>query len=155
MRNVNKPRPSCASSGCRHDCTQSVGPAGKRKAAALAIVAQRETEVDLVSKRAARVMELASKGVVTAQAADDARASVSSANAALSATRAQAAAMDSAITTARSQINGALSAAAAARASVAKIQADIDDSTLKAPRDGRVQYLVAHPGKSSAAAAGS
>ncbi|BCK86796.1 hypothetical protein MIZ01_0562 [Sideroxyarcus emersonii] len=117
------------------------------KAAALAIVAQRETEVDLVSKRAARVMELASKGVVTAQAADDARASVSSANAALSATRAQAAAMDSAITTARSQINGALSAAAAARASVAKIQADIDDSTLKAPRDGRVQYLVAHPGE--------
>ena len=117
------------------------------RAAALAIVALRETEVDSVSKRSARVMELASKGVTTAQAADDARAAVSSANAALSAARAQAAATDAAITTARSQINGALSAAEAARASVAKIQTDIDDSTLKAPRDGRVQYLVAHPGE--------
>lgn len=117
------------------------------KAAALAIVTQRETEADLASKRAARVMELASKGMTTAQAADDARAAVSSANAALSAARAQAAAMDAAITTARSQINGAISAAEAARASVARIQTDIDDSTLKAPRDGRVQYLVAHPGE--------
>ncbi len=117
------------------------------RAAALATIALRETELDSVSKRSARIMELASKGVTTVQAADDARAAVSSANAALSAARAQAAAADAAITTARSQINGALSAAEAARASVAKIQTDIDDSTLKAPRDGRVQYLVAHPGE--------
>ena len=117
------------------------------KAAAMAMVAQRQAEIDIVSKRAARIMELASKGVATEQSADDARASVSSATAALSAARAQVAAMDAAITTARSQINGALSAVAAARASVARIQTDIDDSTLKAPRDGRVQYLVAHPGE--------
>lgn len=117
------------------------------KVAALAIVTQRETDADLVGKRAARVTELAAKGMVTAQAADDARAAVDSADAALSAARAQAAAMDAAITTARSQINGALSATEAARASVARIQSDIDDGTLKAPRDGRVQYLVAHPGE--------
>lgn len=117
------------------------------KAAAIAMVAQRQAEADIVRKRAARVMELASKGVTTEQAADDARAAVSSANAVLSAARAQVAAMGAAITTARSQINGALSSAEAARAAVAKIQADIDDSTLTAPRDGRVQYLVAHPGE--------
>lgn len=117
------------------------------KAAAIAMVAQRQAELDIVSKREARVAELASNRIVTEQAIDDARAAVSSANAVLSAARAQVAAMDAAITTARSQINGALSATEAARASVAKIQADIDDSTLKSPRDGRVQYLVAHPGE--------
>ena len=35
----------------------------------------------------------------------------------------------------------------AAQATIERIQADIDDSVLKAPRDGRVQYLVAQPGE--------
>ena len=35
----------------------------------------------------------------------------------------------------------------AARATLQRIQADIDDSVLKSPRDGRVQYRVAQPGE--------
>ena len=34
-----------------------------------------------------------------------------------------------------------------AKAKVARLQADFDDSVLKAPRDGRVQYRVAEPGE--------
>ena len=33
----------------------------------------------------------------------------------------------------------------AAKATVQRIQADINDSDLKAPRDGRIQYRVAQP----------
>ena len=35
----------------------------------------------------------------------------------------------------------------AAAATIARIEADIKDSQLKAPRDGRVQYRVAQPGE--------
>ncbi len=35
----------------------------------------------------------------------------------------------------------------AARATIERIQADIDDSVLRSPRDGRVQYRVAQPGE--------
>lgn len=35
----------------------------------------------------------------------------------------------------------------AAQANIQRIQADIADSALKAPRDGRVQYRVAQPGE--------
>ncbi|MFH2081166.1 MAG: HlyD family efflux transporter periplasmic adaptor subunit, partial [Pseudomonadota bacterium] len=47
----------------------------------------------------------------------------------------------------RSQVAGAQSSAAAAQASIERIQVDIDDTALKAPRDGRVQYIVARPGE--------
>lgn len=36
---------------------------------------------------------------------------------------------------------------AAAAATVARIDADIRDSVLSSPRDGRVQYLIAQPGE--------
>lgn len=117
------------------------------KAAAEAAVALREAELRAARARATRITDLAQKGVASHQEADDARAAVDSAVAALSAARAQVAAADAAIVTARSQISAAESAAEAARAAVARIQTEIDDSTLRAPRDGRVQYLVAQPGE--------
>jgi len=40
-----------------------------------------------------------------------------------------------------------LSAVEAAQATVERIEADIKDSTLTSPRDGRVQYRVAQPGE--------
>jgi HlyD family secretion protein len=36
---------------------------------------------------------------------------------------------------------------ASAQATIDRIQADINDSTLKAPRDGRVQYRITQPGE--------
>ena len=42
---------------------------------------------------------------------------------------------------------GAAAAIEAADADIARIQADIDDSLLTAPREGRIQYRIAQPGE--------
>lgn len=117
------------------------------KAAALALVGQREAELEVARKRAARSSTLASEGAASQQEADDDQARVQSAGAAVSAARAQLAAAVATIGTARTQIAGAQSAVKAAEATVDRIAADIRDSSLKAPREGRVQYRVAQPGE--------
>ena len=48
---------------------------------------------------------------------------------------------------AKSNVVAAQSAVEATQATIQRIQADIDDSVLKSPRDGRVQYRVAQPGE--------
>ncbi|MCW5591980.1 MAG: HlyD family secretion protein [Burkholderiales bacterium] len=121
------------------------------KASAQALVAQREVEVNAARTQLKRTMALAEKGFVSPQAVDDDRNKVDSAGAALTAARAQVAAAEAAIASARSQVEGAQSSTEAARANVEKIQADIDDTLLKAPRDGRVQYRVAQDGEVVAA----
>lgn len=117
------------------------------KAAALAVVRQHEAELNVAQKRLARTLSLAAEDMVAQQKVDDDRAQVQSATAAVATTRAQVAAAEAAIVTAQTQIAGAESAIEAAQASVQRIQADIADSALKAPRDGRVQYRVAQPGE--------
>ncbi|EAB2266016.1 HlyD family efflux transporter periplasmic adaptor subunit, partial [Salmonella enterica] len=52
-----------------------------------------------------------------------------------------------AIEAARTSIIQAQTRVEAAQATERRIVADIDDSELKAPRDGRVQYRVAEPGE--------
>lgn len=116
-------------------------------AAAEAMVGLRGTELEATQRRAARTLELSQRGAVSAQDADDARTAVDSARAGLSAAHAQVSAAKAAITAARAQANGAESARRAAQAAVARVQTEIDDSVLKAPRDGRIQYLVARPGE--------
>lgn len=121
------------------------------RAAAQAVVAQREVELKAASSHLARSMALDEKGFLSPQAVEDARTRVESARAAVAAARAQVAVMESAIASARSQLVGAQSSAAAAQASIDRIQVDIDDTALKSPRDGRVQYIVARPGEVVAA----
>lgn len=117
------------------------------KRAALALVAQRQTEVEAARKRVARSEELAPKGNTPQQVLDDDRARYEGAKAAASAAEAQLAASEAAIGTAESQVIGAQAAHEAALATIERIQADIDDSALKAPRNGRIQYRVAQPGE--------
>jgi len=117
------------------------------QAAAQALVAQREAELNAAQRRAARTSELAETGAVSRQEAEDDRARVQSYAAAVSAAKAQVAAAEAAIVTVRTQVLEAESAVEAAEATVERIEADIADSTLRAPRDGRVQYLVARPGE--------
>jgi HlyD family secretion protein len=121
------------------------------KAAAQAAVSQREVELNAARQQLSRSITLADKGFVSAQAVDDVKARVDSAQAVLRAARAQVAAAEAAIASAQFQVAGAQSSAVAAQANIERIQADIDDSTLKAPRDGRVQYIVARPGEVVAA----
>jgi HlyD family secretion protein len=121
------------------------------KTAAVSLVKQREIELDNARLHAARTAELVAEGAIAKQEADDDATRLQSALATLSSARAQVAAAEATIATARAQIIGAQAAVDAARATVERIQADIRDSALKAPRDGRVQYRVAQPGEVLAA----
>jgi len=121
------------------------------KTAAEALTAQRQAELDAARRRVSRSEALAPRGAVPAQTLDDDRADFQGARAAVANAEAQVAAAAAALSTARSEIIGAQSAVEAARATIQRIQADIDDSTLRSPRDGRVQYRVAQPGEVVAA----
>jgi len=117
------------------------------KSTAEAVVAQRKAEFSAAQKRLSRTEKLAERGIVPAQKLDDDRAELQRARAAVSAANAQVAAADAATSSARSQIVASKSEAEAMRATIQRIKADIDDSTLRSPRDGRVQYRVAQPGE--------
>ncbi|QUN05742.1 HlyD family efflux transporter periplasmic adaptor subunit [Shewanella yunxiaonensis] len=114
---------------------------------ALAVVNLRQTELTLAEKRSKRIIQLATSGHTSAQSVDDANAAVDSAKAALNAATAQVAATAAAIATAYAQIDSAKSSVAAAQAGITRIQVDIDDSDLKAPVNGRIQYIVSRPGE--------
>lgn len=117
------------------------------RAAAQASVRQREAELNAARRRFSRSETLAREGATAVQDRDDDQAQVESATATLEAARAQLASADSAIATARSQVIGARSRVDAARATIERIEADIKDSDLRAPRAGRVQFRVAQPGE--------
>ena len=101
--------------------------------AAEAQVAARAAELDAAQRRLARSTTLEKEGASSGQELDDDRARVRSQQAALDAAKAQA--------------TGATSSVDAAVATVARIDAELQDAQLVAPRDGRVQFLVAQPGE--------
>lgn len=116
-------------------------------AAAQGGVGQTESELDAARRRLQRSEALSSSGASSAQQLDDDRARMRSAQAAVLASKAQVAAARAALAAARTQVVGARATVTAADATVARIQSDIDDSSLTAPRTGRVQYLIAQPGE--------
>lgn len=121
------------------------------KEAAQSIVEQRAAELDAAEKRLARTEPLVKERAVTALQVDDDRARVQAGKAAVSAAKAQVAASNSQIGSARSQVVRAEASVEGARANIQRIQADIDDSELKSPRGGRVQYKIAEAGEVVAA----
>ncbi|TCB67369.1 HlyD family efflux transporter periplasmic adaptor subunit [Acinetobacter sp. ANC 4216] len=121
------------------------------KAAAAAMVEQRETELVAAKNRLARTEILAKDGAVSKQQLDDERADVKSVAAVLSAARAQVDSAQSAIVAARSQVSSARSQVDAIKATIERINFDIEDAQLKAPLKARVQFLVAQPGEMIAA----
>jgi HlyD family secretion protein len=101
---------------------------------AKAVVTQRESELDFVRRDFRRLQRLsAHNNFVSEESLDQSRTAVRTAEAALRAARVQVAATEAAIE--------------AARASIERIQVDIDDCELRAPRSGRVLYRVAEPGE--------
>ncbi|WP_430765338.1 HlyD family secretion protein [Pseudomonas citronellolis] len=117
------------------------------KATAEAVVAQRQAELTAAQKRFSRTEQLVKRNALPQQQLDDDQAVMQSSQAALAASRSQVVSAQAGIAAARSQVVEAQSAIEAATASTARLQADIDDSLLKAPRNGRVQYRVAQPGE--------
>lgn len=116
-------------------------------AASVATVAQRAAELDAAQRRAGRSETLAREGASSMQELDDDSARVRGAQAAFKAAQAQATAAKAAIDAARAQSVGAESTVTAATATVKRIDADIKDSELTAPRAGRIQYRLAQPGE--------
>lgn len=117
------------------------------KQAADALIEQRRAELDAAQRRLARSEKLAAKDAIPVAKLDDDRAAFQAAKAAVAAAQAQSAAAQAAISQAKSNVVSAKSAVEAAQATIQRIKADINDSVLKAPRDGRVQYRVAQPGE--------
>ena len=115
--------------------------------AAQALVGQRESELDAAQRRLKRSQTLSQEGAASIQELDDDRARVRGAQATLAASKAQVAAARAAVEAAKAQLVGAQSSMHAATASINRIEADIRDSELRAPRDGRVQVRVAQPGE--------
>ncbi|MFZ4698942.1 MAG: HlyD family secretion protein [Candidatus Methylumidiphilus sp.] len=112
-----------------------------------AVVAQRKAELDAADKRLKRSQRLVGEGATPQQEVDDNGARVLGMTAAVVAAQAQVAAAQAGITAAKSKGVEAQSAIQAVKATVVRLQADLDDSELKAPRDGRVQYRIAEPGE--------
>ena len=117
------------------------------RTAAEAVVAQREAQLDAADRKHARSEKLAKTDIVSQQVLDDDRAAAAAARAAMGAAKAQLAASDAAINSAKVLVVDAQAAIDAARAAIESITADINDSTLRSPRDGRVQYRVAQLGE--------
>jgi len=117
------------------------------KRAAAAVVAQREAQLSSSAKKLARSEQLAKTNVISQQVLDNDRATAEGDKAAIAAAQAQVAASEAAINSAKALVVDAEAAVDAARAAIESITADINDSVLKSPRDGRVQYRVAQPGE--------
>lgn len=117
------------------------------KKAAVAAVSQRQILLDSADSKMARSKQLASSSTISQQTLEDDQAAAEGARAALAAAEAQSAAADAAISYARAQVVNAEAAADAAEAAIDNIETVISDSTLTAPRDGRVQFRVAQPGE--------
>jgi len=115
--------------------------------ATLAVVAQRESDLDTAQRRLPRSEKLAQEGFFSSQLLDDDRAKVRSLQAGVSAAKSQAKAAQVGISAARNQISGAQANVRALEATLARIDVELADSELKSPRDGRVQFLVAQPGE--------
>lgn len=117
------------------------------RTAAEAVVAQRKAQLDATKRKLARSEELAKRDTVSQQVLDDDRAAEQAGRANVAAGEAQLAAADAAISSAKAMVVDAEAAVDAARAAIDSVTTDINDSTLKSPRPGRVQYRVAQPGE--------
>ncbi|UYZ85382.1 HlyD family secretion protein [Entomomonas sp. E2T0] len=117
------------------------------KAATEAVVLQRKSDLDLANRRLKRSAPLHRSGAVSAQIYDDDLASVNSAKAALTAAEAQVAVAEAAIQAAEANVTSASYATKASQATIDRIQADINDSTLIATAHGRVQYKISQVGE--------
>jgi HlyD family secretion protein len=116
-------------------------------AAAQAMIAQRESELAYARRRLARYEQAGEKAATSVQEVDEERTRTLVAQAALTAATAVATAAQSAIDAASAEIALAESTVVAREATVQRIEADIRDSVLSSPRDGRVQYRIAQPGE--------
>ena len=124
-----------------------VAQAKAQERAALAAVDQAAAVADAAAQRLARSEQLVKTNTISQQVLDDDRARDRQAKAGVGSAEASSAAAVAGVSSAQAQVVDAEAAVEAAKASIDAIQASINDATLKAPRDGRIQYLVAQEGE--------
>ncbi len=100
---------------------------------AIALLAQRSSELALATRELERSTKLAEKGFSPEELVDQRRAAKQTAEAG--------------VKTADAGIERAKAAIVQAHAGAERLKAILDDSVLKAPRAGRVQYLLARAGE--------
>lgn len=115
------------------------------------LLAQRESELDAAQRRYKRSATLAPRDAISIQTYDDDETKVSGAEAAVASARAQVSTANATLSAARAEARGAQASARAAEATIKRIQSDLDDCQLTAPRSGRVQFRIAQPGEVMAA----
>jgi HlyD family secretion protein len=114
---------------------------------ARSVISQRQADLDLARRRFERSRSLVASGAITDETFDTDRARLETASAALVEARDAAAAAAAVITTAASQLRAADAARDAAQARIERIEADLAETVLRAPTDGRVQIRIAEPGE--------
>lgn len=107
--------------------------AGKQREAARAVVVQRESECTLADKEFERTRALYEDNVTSESRVDQDRTRLETARAAC--------------LVAEAQVADATAAIEAAEAAAARIQEDLDEAELRAPRGGRIQYRLVEPGE--------
>lgn len=127
--------------------TSTVAQRESERAAADATVLQREAELELSVKNWDRAKPLAEKGTIAKEELDTYRAAFFKAKAAVSSAKANVAAADAAIATAKAQVIANEATVVANQAKIDRLQVNINDCTLKAVREGRVQFRIAQPGE--------
>ena len=111
------------------------------------VLVQRRTELDVARRTNARSQSLLKDHAISDQQADSDGARARNAEANVTVAQAQISAAKAALTATEAQVAQADAGIAAAEAVVARLQAELEDGTLRAPRGGRVQFRVVQPGE--------
>jgi HlyD family secretion protein len=98
-----------------------------------ALLAQSQSELELAEKSYQRATRLLTTRSISEDQVDEARTRQQVATSALQAVRVQRVEAEAAV--------------AAAQAKVAQVRVQLDDSSLRAPRSGRIQFRLAEPGE--------
>ncbi|HWA46132.1 MAG TPA: HlyD family efflux transporter periplasmic adaptor subunit [Hypericibacter adhaerens] len=111
--------------------------AEKAVASAQAVITQRQAELAFAKQQYDRAVSLAKTGDISREIVDQRRSLLDAARAALDGAQAQSETSQRAVDSAKAEMR--------------RIQAQLDDSALKAPINGRIQHRLAEPGEVLAA----
>ncbi|MFU8866026.1 MAG: HlyD family secretion protein [Rhodobacterales bacterium] len=115
--------------------------------AADAILAQNRSLQEVAQRQFTRAEALAQSSTVSERQLDIDRSNAFGAAAAVASAEAVLAAAQAGVASAEASVIGAEAAVAAAEAVIEVIDVQIEDSTLNAPREGRIQYIIAREGE--------
>ena len=124
-----------------------VGVKQSELAAAKANMKQKQSSFDGAKKRYERAKELLKNNALSEQMVENDETHYLTCQADLSAATAEVMQSEAELKAAQAEMLGAAANIQAAKAKIDRVQADIDDSLLVSPLDGRIQYRVAEPGE--------